>query len=240
MAGDVATWMSNASQLEMFLASMHVEGASLSHLLGSFGGQMWDQEFKGQPVEVLLREMKATVEASEVRKPDKERDTANVQSLQQYWLPTLTQYAQQTGNTEPVNGFLDAIGEAMEMDTSEFHVPPWQPPVDPQQQQIQEAMQQLEMQKTAAEVEDKKAGATQKQASAQKAMVDAAATMVDANMNDGDVREMEHEQKIRQKEEEHDQGMLHTQESHVQKLLFEETEALMNEAIMGVEKRPTE
>ncbi|MCP4166517.1 MAG: hypothetical protein GY759_11565 [Chloroflexi bacterium] len=238
MAMDVAKWMSDASQLEMFLAAMHVDGESLTHLLGGLGGQMWDQEFKSQPVEVLLREMKATVEASEVRKPDKERDTANVQSLQQYLLPTLTQFAQQTGNTDPHNRFLDAIGKAMEMETEEFHLPPWKPPVDEQQQQMQQQMQQLEMAKTAAEVEDKKAGATQKQATAQKSMVDAAATMADSVVNNGDVREMEHEQRIRQREEEHDQGMIHNQETHVQKLLFEETEALLNEATSVQTKGP--
>jgi len=240
MAGDVAQWMTNASQLEMFLAAMHVDGASLTHLLGGFGGQMWNQEFSGQPVEVLLREMKATVEASEIRKPDKERDTANIQALQQFWLPTLTQYAQETSNTEPVNGFLDAIGKATEMDTQEFHLPPWQPPVDPEQQQMQQAMQQLEMQKTAAEVEDKQAGATQKQATAQKAMVDAAATMADSVVNSSDVREMEHEQRIRQREEEHDQSMIHTQETHVQQLLFDETQALLDEATAVQTKGPTE
>jgi len=240
MAMDVAKWMSDASQLEMFLAAMHVDGSSLTHLLGGLGSQMWDQQFKGQPVEVLLREMKATVEASEVRKPDKERDTANIQSLQQYHMPTLTQFAQQTGNSDPYNGFLDAIGKATEMETKDFHLPPWTPPVDPEQQQLQQQMQQLEMAKTAAEVEDKKAGAGQKQATAQKAMVDAAATMAESVVNNGDVREMEHEQKIRQREEEHDQGMIHNQESHVQKLLFEETEALLNEATAVQTKGPKE
>ena len=231
MAGDVATWMTNASQLEMFLAAMHVDGSSLTHLLGGVGASLWDQEFKSQPVELLMREMKATVEASEVRRPDKERDTANTQAMQQYLLPVFQQFAQQTGDTGPFNGFIDKMGESMEMDVQEFHLPPWRPPQDPEQAQHQQAMHQLEMEKTSAEVEDKKASTTQRQAAAQKAMVEAAATMVDAGIGNSEVQEMEHEQDIRQKEETHRQSLLHRQEDHVQQLLFGESSAVLNESI---------
>ena len=231
MAGDVATFITNASQLEMFLASKHVEGASLTHLLGQFGGHLWDQEIRSQPDDVIFREMKATVEASEVRRPDKERDTANVQGMQQYWLPFLADYAKTTSDTGPINGFLDKMGDAMEMDTKPFHLPPWQPPTDPEQQQLQQQSQQLELQKLGAEVEDKQAGALQKQATAQKAMVDAAATMADSSIGADDVKEMTHEQKLRHVEEQHTQKIIHDQEAHVQQLLFQESEALVNEAL---------
>lgn len=266
MAGDVAAWMSEASQLEMFLASMHVRGESLTHLLGSVGAAVWDEEF-GEATDQLLREMKATVEASEVRRPNKERDTANVQSLQQYVLPLLQNYAQSTGDTEPLNAFFERVGQAMEMDTRDFHLPPWQAPEpDPEevamQQQLQQATTELQLQKLAAEVEDKQAGAAQKQAAAQQNMVSAelevqklaadiedkqasafqrqaagqndlvkAAThMVQAGVAQGDVREMEHMQRLRHDAEAHEQQMIHDQERHVQQLLFNESDYQMDAA----------
>lgn len=228
MSGDVARWMTDASQMEMFLLAIHGRGVDLTHVLGGFGASQWDQYFGQMPIEQLMREAKATVEASEVRRPNKERDTANIQSLQQFMLPMLQQYAQETSNTEPLNQFIEMMSEAMEMQGSPIELPPWQPPVDEEQQQMQQQQQQLEMQKTAAEAESKKAGA-------QKALADAAATMIDSQVPGGMIGEMKHEQALRHKEELHYQNLaigsqVHEQaltqdgQSHVQMLLFNDIE----------------
>ena len=217
MSGDVARWMTEVSQLEMFLVAIHVRGVDLTHLLGGFGASQWDQYFGQLPVEQLMREAKATVEASEVRRPNKERDTANVQSLQQFLLPILQTFAQATGDTGPLNKLIAMSSEAMELHGDPIELPPWQPPVDPQQQELQQQMQQLEMAKTAAEAEAKKAGA-------QKSMADAAATMIESQVPGGMIGEMKHEQDLRHKEDLHELQMSHETDKSIQKLLFGELE----------------
>lgn len=231
MGNDVAKWMSDASRLEMFLAIMHVDGSSLRHLLGEIGSQIWNDMFEIQDLNDVLREMSATVEASEIRRPSKETETANIQSLQQYLLPVLQLFAQETGNTEPFNGFLEKIGEAMEMDTSQFAIPEWRPETDPEQAQLQQMAQQLELQKAEAEVSDKQAAAGQKQAQAQKLLFDTAVAAQESGVNDGDIRELEHEQKLRHNEEEHSLSMMQSQDTHLQQLLFDEANHQLGERI---------
>jgi len=217
MSGDVARFLTDASQLEMFLAVMHVQGVDLTHLLGGFGASQWDQYFGQMPIEQLMREAKATVEASEVRRPNKERDTANVQALQQFLLPALQQYAQSTTDTKPINQLIEMMSEAMELAGEPIQLPPWQPPVNEEQQQIQQQSQQLDMQKTAAETEAKNAAA-------KKAMADAAATMIKTQIPGGMIGEMEHEQNMRQKEELHEQLLAHDGQNQIQMLLFNDAQ----------------
>ena len=214
MSGDVARWFSDASQLEMILAALHVKGAHLTHLLGGFGASQWDQYFGEMPVEQLMRECKASVEASEVRRPNKERDTANIQTLQQFLLPTLTKFAETTGDTQPFNKFMEMIGDAMELEGDPIELPPWQPPVDPQQAEIQKQVQQLEMGKTAAETQHK-------EASASKAIADAVAKMHEVQQPAGGlINELKHEQEIRHKEDTHAQNMIQSDQEFIQGLLF--------------------
>ena len=238
MSGDVARWMTDASQKEMFLAAMHVEGQSLTHLLGAVGAQHWDQYFQGVDINQFMRESKASVEASEIRRPNKERDTANIQSLQQYLLPMLQVFAQETGNTEPLNVFLSQMGEAMDMHEPPAELPEWRPPVDPEQQQIQQEQQQVEHQlatadaqaeiqrKTAeaaskeADAQKKAAEAVAKQADAQKTMIDATAAMVETQVPTRVLGEIKHQQDLRHAEETHQQNLAHKEQEQVQGLLF--------------------
>ena len=54
--------------------------------------------------------------------------------------------------------------------------------------------------------------------------------MVQAGVAQGDVREMEHMQKLRHDAEAHEQQMIHDQERHVQQLLFNESDYQMDAA----------
>ena len=237
--------MTDASQKEMFLAAMHVEGESLSHLLGTVGAQHWDQFFQDIDINQFMRESKASVAASEIRRPNKERDTANIQSLQQYLLPMLQSFAQATGNTEPLNVFLSQMGEAMDMHESPAELPEWRPPVDPQQQQIQQEQAQIQQEqqqvehqlatadaqaeiqrKTAeaaskeADAQKKAAEAVAKQADAQKTMIDATAAMVETQVPTRVLGEIKHQQDLRHAEETHQQNLAHKEQEQVQGLLF--------------------
>jgi hypothetical protein len=226
MAGDVARWLTNGSQLEMFLAALHVEGKDLTHLLGDWASIQWDAIFGEMDVNTLMREAKATVEASEVQRPNKERDTANTQSLLQYVLPLAQNFAQVTGDTTPLNDYLEKVGDSMDMAEPPLQLPPWQPPKDPEQVQMAKVAQQTEIQKTAAEA-GLKAAQTQKTAAevglrtaqTQKTTVDAMATVKEAQIPGGIIGEMKHQAEIRRTEEKHQQGLLHTEQDQVQDLI---------------------
>lgn len=234
MTRDVAAWMSDASQLEMFLALMYVDGVSLTHLLGGYCASQWDSLLKEMPIEQAMREMKASVEASDVRRPNHEKDTANIQALQQYLTPLLQQYAQSSGDNEPLNNFLTKIGEAMEMDLSSVMLTrPWMPEPDPQQSELMVAGQQAEVQKTAAQAEAASASAT-------KLKVDAMAVM--AEMQGGGQEpnklgmiEEQHRQSLQHKQEDHQQKLLSNQELLTQKLLFNEMDAQIRESALQSE-----
>jgi hypothetical protein len=240
MSKDVAAWMSEAAQMEMFSAIMYVEGKSLTHLLGGYGASQWDSLIKSMPIEQAMREMKATVEASEVRRPNHERDTANVQALQQYITPLLQQYAMTTGDTKQLNDFFDMIGESMEMPAiARLKLGPWSPPTDEQTQQLMQAAQQ-------AEVENVQSDSAQKQAAAKKLEAEAVATIAEmgaegegegANAatdkaNEVIVEEVKFRQSLNHKQQEHDQKMISNQELLVQKLLFNEAEATLKQKSM--------
>jgi len=212
MSGDVARWLTDGSQLEMFLAAMHVEGPDLTHLLGDWASQQWDAIFGEMDLNVLMRECKATVEASEVQRPNKERDTANTQALLQYILPMAQQYAQEVGDATPLNDYLELVGESMDMAQPPIQFPPWQPQPDPQQQAIAQAAQQLDLRKKAAE-------AGHKEAQAQKTMVDAAVSVQESQIPGGVIGEMKHEAEIRRAEEAHQQQLLHKEQDQVQDLV---------------------
>lgn len=225
MAKDVARWLTDASQQEMFLAAMHVQGRDLVHLLGQFGAERWDALFGNVDLEKLMREARASIEASEVARPNRDRDTANIQSLQQYVLPILQAFAQQTSDTTPLNKFMEMVTEAMDFNDNPVELPAWKPPTDPEAAKIQQMQNQIEIEAKQADVANKQAQSQKHMASAQKTMVDAQAAMMNNTMPGGLVDELHHEQEIRQRDEVHEQELLHKEQSHVQQLLFSDADA---------------
>lgn len=183
MAKKVAAWQSDVARKEMIVSRFKVTADDIAPRLGPLGAFAWNELVENEDPEVVIRGMTCTVEASDVRKPDKSKDTANLQSLLQTTMPVLAQYGASTGNYEPLNNFLASLGDSMEQDVSEWRIPAPQP--NPEQQQIQ-ALQNEELaakaDKLRADAESSRANAQQLQlnfegeqaASQQKLQVDAA------------------------------------------------------------------
>lgn len=239
---DVAAWMSDATQMEMFSAIMYVKGMSLTHLLGGYGASQWDSLVASMPVELAMREMRASVEASEVRRPNHERDTANMQALQQYLLPTAQQFAQETGKTKPLQDFLSLASESMEMPALAKLAEgfdEWRPPVDEESQKIAQAQAQ-------AEIENVQSDSAQKQSAAKKLEADALAIIAELGSEDIEsgegkagekakeiqMDEIQFRQGLQHKQQDHEQKMIGNQELLVQKLLFNEAEATLKESAL--------
>lgn len=168
MQNQTAEWMSEASQLEMQLAAWNVEGQDLGRLLGPIGAQLWDQLITQNDPETILRQWRVILDAVDMRKPNKEREFANISSMLGYTMPVLQQYAQITGDGNPINNFLVSIAESMEQDTKGWAMGPWQPPQpSPEEMQMQEQQNQLQMQTIQTDLQIKMLDAQIKQIDAQ-------------------------------------------------------------------------
>lgn len=131
MARKVESWQTNVANVERIYAGWNVRGQDLIPLFGPDGAQLWDQLIADEDPEVYVREMSMTLEANSIRKPNKFRDNENLTRIAQYLLPIQSQVAL-SGNPEPLNAFIKALGNAMEQDVSDWLIPSPPPPPPPQ------------------------------------------------------------------------------------------------------------
>jgi len=214
MARDVASWMSRIGANEMSMAATFVKGESLVHLLGPVGSRLWDTFVSNPDTTLMMREMMCTVEATEMMRPNRERDLANLQALSQYMLPPYQRYAEMTGDSGPLNGFLQSIGEAMDHDVSEWEMGPWQQQPDPQAQQMAMQAQQAELENTQADTVLKQSQAASHMATAQGKQAEPMLKQMEfqfeqqQTMNEMQLRQAEATLGMQQKAREHEMGLM--------------------------------
>lgn len=141
----VEAWMSDACTAEAFCARLFVTGEDVEPLMGKAGRMAWEKYVMSTDVERVLRQMQYTVEAGSMRRPNKDRDVANASQAIQIFAPLFTQYAQGTGNFEPINALIDVWAKAADMDMSQMRLTP-PPPPDPNQPSPEQQAAQAEMQ----------------------------------------------------------------------------------------------
>jgi hypothetical protein len=230
MANDVARFLTDSFTLVKFLSGWVVSGQDLVSLLGKYGAYFWDQLIAADDPEVFVREMQCTIEANECRKPNRERMMANLQDMMQYMIPMLQQYATDTGDTKPINAFLEKLGESMEEDVTPWELGPWRPEPDPAMQQMQQMQMQLEQAKLQAEVQTKQMEAQAKQAEIEKAQIETQRAMIDAQ-----AQSQAAEAELQKKQLEfafdqaaHQQELIQDQNQHVQELDQKRQEFLLS------------
>jgi len=193
MRKKIAAWQSRIADKEIWCAYTHVSSESIADQLGPLGAVAWDMLVTNENPEAILRGSKAYVEASDIRRPNKAKDTADLEAMQQYYLPILASHMAQTGDVGPINGYVESYGEAAEIDVSKILLPPQEPDATAQQ------MQQAELMKVQAEAENL-------QAEAQKYLADAEATANEGEtaMQDAQIKAQtaEHGMQIKQQEAE--------------------------------------
>lgn len=169
----VGDWMSEVAAKELFCVYSHMQTDDVAEMLGPFGTMAWQKLVVEEDVETVLRSSECYVEASDIGRPNHERDAAMLQGMQQYLLPILQGHMAQTGDAEPLNGFIKAVGHATNMDVDGFLIRMPEPDQESNaiNQQMQQASSQLEMQKTQAEISKINAEAEQAHAMAQAAML---------------------------------------------------------------------
>jgi len=238
MSKDIAAWQTKAATLEAFLAVLEVRGVDVMPYIPA---PLWEMLVVQQDPELVMREMDCIVEATDVRRPNRERDMSNLQILSQTETAMLQQYAADTGDTNPLNAFRRSIWRSMEQPfTQEMALGPWQPqPPPPEvQQQMQMEMQaeqmkaEAEQQKLAAEIQLKQMELQFKSqesemkmaAEAQKAQIDAAKGVSDLQFDALKQRQgllfdsLSHEQELRQDEQRHDVDLRQAEEQGAAKV----------------------
>lgn len=149
MMNCVESFMDEVADAEKFCSKMFITGNDLLPLLGPTGAQMWDQYVVAADPELFVRSMRARVTANSARKPNKDREIANLQMLVPTLFPELSKHADITHDTNPLNALLARLGEANDFSLEGMFLGPRQPapppPPPPEMQQQMEQQNQLAM-----------------------------------------------------------------------------------------------
>ena len=148
----VANWLTCGADLEKLCAYWSgISGRDIIPLVGQMGATFWDQLITQEDPEIVLRQMSCTVEADTVRKPNKARDSSNMQQAFQPLSQLATSYAQTTTDSGPLNTLMKKFGESIDLDMSGIqfgdYAPPPPPPgtPDPAQQEMEMKQQEMQM-----------------------------------------------------------------------------------------------
>lgn len=162
MARCVDDWMEEAADAEKFCARWDVRGHDIEPLVGSVGARLWEEKIVSQDPELTVRNMRARVIANSSRKPNKQKDSDNINQALQYFLATFDRHAAATGETSPLNELIRIWGDSNEMDVSRIQFGERQPETNgpsPEEMQMQQAQaeQQMALQQQKAQTEMQKA-----------------------------------------------------------------------------------
>lgn len=147
-------WQSEIANLERIAAGYAVQGKPLTPLLTPLGSQLWEQLITAADPMVWMRDMRAMVEADSIKRPNKTRDTQNAQQMMSIFMPVAQWYAGATGNTDPLNNMIKAVGESIELDATEWLLPPVpQQGPSPEELAMQQEMQAANMAKVKGSVD---------------------------------------------------------------------------------------
>ena len=199
MQRKVASLHSSIADKEVFCSYIHVGSQDIAEQLGPLGVVAWDMLVTNEAPEAILRGSKAVVEASGIRRPNKAKDREDLQGMMQYLFPILEAYATSSGDWGPMNGFIEAFGEAGEMDVTKFLFPPPQPPDENAQ-----AMQQATLAELQAKAQKLMADAEKSHADAQSSLMKGETSQQDAQLK---MQVAEHGMALKQQTAEHAAGL---------------------------------
>jgi len=149
MQKKVVGWQSRVAGVEAMLTWLFVKAPDVVPLLGQAGAMLWKEHIENADAESVMRQMHYEVAASSVRRPNRDRDIADLNELMGRFLPEASKRAELTGDWEPINGLLKKYGELHDMDLDGLFFQPKDE--NSPEAQLQTQMQQAELQKVQAE-----------------------------------------------------------------------------------------
>jgi len=151
MASKVEKWQAEVAQMEKMCCRFFIKGPDVEPLIGKAGSMLWDQLVSKQDPELVVRQIDATVEAGSARKPNRARDTVNINTVMPALFPELSKHADATTDTNPLNALIQMWGRAIDMDVTKLQLDKrlplqFQPEFQQQQQQQNQQAQQQQQQ----------------------------------------------------------------------------------------------
>ena len=133
MAGRVEDAASELSRKEAMAIRLFVEPQDAAPVVGPAGAMFWGQLVNEADLDKVMAEMEYRVEAGTAKRPNRERDTSNIQFLTPMVMPLLQQRAAMTGDTTQLNNWLVKVGKAIDQSMDDVLLPPGSlsPPMPP-------------------------------------------------------------------------------------------------------------
>ncbi len=108
----------------------------------------------------MFHQTDVRVEAGSARKPNREKDAANMQQAMQVLGPLVTQYAQMTGDNNPLNALIEDWAKSIELADPERYLlrQPMLPPPDPSAEiAAQEGQMEMQLKQQESEIKQQEA-----------------------------------------------------------------------------------
>lgn len=129
MASCVEDAMTDAFRKLALMARWHESGQDIALIFGQTIGQLWSAHVESADIEQILHQLEVRIEAGSTRKPNKAKDVDDAKALVTQLFAPLFQFAQATGQVDPVNALIAFMGKAMDVDLTAMLIqPPMTPP----------------------------------------------------------------------------------------------------------------
>jgi hypothetical protein len=133
MANKVEDFMSQLARQEALTARWHLEGKDMVAVMGPVAAAFWDKLMVPSDPTEILHGLEYRIESGSVRKPNKERDAANMgQAMQTLFMPIMN-YSMQTMDFAALNQLIGDWAKSIDLDATKylFKAPPPPPPQPP-------------------------------------------------------------------------------------------------------------
>ena len=116
---------------EAAVARHHLRGADVAPIIGPVASYFWDQLVANATPDEITRQLQYRIEAGTTRKPNRDRQAANMTAAMNNLFNPLMQYAAQTGNVNPANALIEDWAKSQDFDAKRYLLtaPPPPPPI---------------------------------------------------------------------------------------------------------------
>lgn len=142
MAEQVEDSAGNLARKEMQASRWVLTAEDVAPVLGPIAASYWQQLVETFDPRGIWQQYEATVESGSTKRPDRNKDRANLQQAVQTLFTPLMNYAMQSGDVGPVNALIVDWAKSIELDASKYLFQPPAPPPMPGPQQGQPAKPQ--------------------------------------------------------------------------------------------------
>lgn len=112
MANQVEDWMSDVARKEAIALRFLLAGKDVTSIMGPTGAMLWDTYITPSDPAELLYSLEYRIESGSARKPNRDRDAANAQSLATMLLPFYENIAMQAAVVGPFNAVISMYCKA--------------------------------------------------------------------------------------------------------------------------------